>query len=100
VRWFRGRTIHLLAVRLSLPLVGSKDPDMVKQPSGTPGFSGTPWPPLIVLVAFGWQLNTSHASSHGPIAFALLIVASIWLWWSERKAAGRKFATEDLREFR
>ena len=59
-----------------------------------------PWPPLIVLVAFGWQLNTAHASPHGPIAFALLIVAAIWLWWSERKAAGRKFTTEDLRELR
>jgi hypothetical protein len=50
-----------------------------------------PWPPLIVLVAFGRQLNTSHASPHGPIAFALLIVAAIWLWWSERKAAGRRY---------
>jgi hypothetical protein len=40
-----------------------------------------PWPPLIVLVAFGWELQTSHAALHGPIAFALLVVASVWLWW-------------------
>jgi hypothetical protein len=50
-----------------------------------------------VLLAFGWQLNTAHASPHGPFAFALLIVAAIWLWWSERKAAHRKFTAEDLR---
>ena len=46
-----------------------------------------PWPPLVVLVAFGWELQTSHASLHGPIAFALLIVASAWLWWAERRRA-------------
>jgi membrane protein implicated in regulation of membrane protease activity len=56
-----------------------------------------PWPPLLVLLAFGWQPNTAHASPHGPIAFALLIVAAIWLWWAERKAAHRKFTAEDLR---
>jgi hypothetical protein len=39
-----------------------------------------PWPPLVVLVAFGWELQTSHAAPHGPIAFALLAVASVWLW--------------------
>jgi hypothetical protein len=39
------------------------------------------WPPLIVLVAFGWELQTSHASPHGPIAFTLLVVASVWLWF-------------------
>jgi hypothetical protein len=36
-------------------------------------------------------------STDGPIAFALLIVTAIWLWWVERKAAHRKFTTEDLR---
>ena len=46
-----------------------------------------PWPPLVLLVAFGWELQTSHASLHGPIAFALLIVASAWLWWAERRRA-------------
>lgn len=44
-----------------------------------------PWPPLIVLIAFGWELQTSHAAMHGPIAFALLIVASAWLWWVRRR---------------
>jgi len=43
--------------------------------------------PLIVLLAFGWELQTSHASPNGPIAFALLIVAAIWMWWSDRRAA-------------
>ena len=49
-----------------------------------------PWPPLAVLLAFGWQLNAAHASPHGPIAFALLIVAAVWLWWSERRSASLK----------
>jgi hypothetical protein len=44
------------------------------------------WPPLIVLLAFGWELQTSHASPNGPIAFGLLIVAAVWMWWSERRA--------------
>ena len=44
-----------------------------------------PWPPLIVLIAFGWELQTSHAAMHGPIAFALLVVASAWLWWVRRR---------------
>ena len=43
------------------------------------------WPPLIVLVAFGWELQTSHAALHGPTAFALLVVASAWLWWIRRR---------------
>lgn len=47
--------------------------------------AGTWWPPLVVLVAFGWVLQTSHASPYGPIAFSLLIVAAVWLWWSERQ---------------
>jgi len=45
-------------------------------------------------------VSRTRPCPHGPIAFALLIVAAIWLWWSERKAAGRKFTTEDLRELR
>jgi hypothetical protein len=45
-----------------------------------------PWPPLLILVAFGWELQTSHASPHGPIAFVLLIIASAWLWWAQRRA--------------
>jgi hypothetical protein len=42
------------------------------------------WANMAVLVAFGWELQTAHSSPHGPIAFALLIVASGWLWWSRR----------------
>ena len=38
-----------------------------------------PGPPLLILVAFGWELQTSHASPHGPIAFVLLIIAAAWL---------------------
>ena len=48
-----------------------------------------PWPPLLVLVAFGWELQTSHAAPHGPIAFALLAVASVWLWLVRRRRAPR-----------
>jgi hypothetical protein len=43
------------------------------------------WVNMAVLVAFGWELQTSHAAPHGPIAFALLIVASGWLWWTRRR---------------
>jgi hypothetical protein len=41
-----------------------------------------PWPVFLLVLAFGWQLQTSHASPHGPIAFALLIAAALWLRWS------------------
>lgn len=52
------------------------------------GLSGrAPWPALVLLLGFGWQLNTSHASPHGPIAFGLLIVASLWTWWWRRRRA-------------
>ncbi|HEY7578639.1 MAG TPA: hypothetical protein VH855_13680, partial [Acetobacteraceae bacterium] len=47
----------------------------------------TAWPPLIVMVAFGWELQTSHAALHGPIAFALLAAAAAWLWWVRRRHA-------------
>lgn len=39
-----------------------------------------PWPPLVILVAFGWELQLSHASYHGPIAFGLLIISAAWIW--------------------
>jgi hypothetical protein len=45
-----------------------------------------PWPALIVLIAFGWELQTSHASPHGPLAFSLLVVAALWMGWSARRA--------------
>jgi hypothetical protein len=46
-----------------------------------------PWPPLVLLLAFGWQLQISHASPHGPLAFSLLIVAALWIWRSARQTA-------------
>ncbi|MDP1748485.1 MAG: hypothetical protein Q8L22_03430, partial [Reyranella sp.] len=45
----------------------------------------TGWLNMAVLVAFGWELQTAHASPHGPIAFALLIVAAAWLWGARRR---------------
>jgi hypothetical protein len=42
------------------------------------------WPALVLLLAFGWQLQTSHASPNGPIAFGLLILSALWIWWSGR----------------
>jgi len=45
-----------------------------------------PWPSLILLVGFGWELQLTHAMPHGPIAFSLLIVAALWMAWSERRA--------------
>jgi hypothetical protein len=44
-----------------------------------------PWPPLILLVAFGWELQVSHTMPHGPIAFGLLIVAAFWIWWKRQQ---------------
>jgi len=47
-----------------------------------------PLPPLIFLAAFGWQLQISHASPHGPLAFGFLIAAVLWMrWWERRKPA-------------
>ena len=37
------------------------------------------WGPLVLLAAFGWILQTAHASPHGPLAFALLILAAAWM---------------------
>jgi hypothetical protein len=45
-----------------------------------------PWPALLLLLGFGWQIFTSHASPHGPIGFALLIAAALWIWLAERRA--------------
>ncbi len=44
------------------------------------------WPPLVLLVVFGWELQLSHAAYHGPIAFAVLIVAALWLRLRPRKS--------------
>jgi hypothetical protein len=47
-----------------------------------------PWPALILLVAFGWELQVSHTMPHGPIAFGLLIISALWVWWSGRRPKG------------
>ena len=46
-----------------------------------------PWPALALLLAFGWELHTSHASPHGPIAFSLLIASALWIWRSAQPAS-------------
>lgn len=53
-----------------------------------------PWPALLLLVAFGWELQLSHTMPHGPIAFALLIVSAFWIWWKGRTAATDPCAPE------
>ncbi len=40
---------------------------------------------LVLLVAFGWELQLSHASFHGPIAFGLLVIAAFWIWWADKR---------------
>ncbi|HRV96805.1 MAG TPA: hypothetical protein P5526_31915 [Anaerolineae bacterium] len=44
-----------------------------------------PWPPLVILVAFGWELQVSHTAFHGPIAFGFLIIAAAWMWWATKR---------------
>jgi hypothetical protein len=39
-----------------------------------------PWQPLVILIAFGWEIQLSHASYHGPIAFSLLIISAAWIY--------------------
>lgn len=46
-----------------------------------------PWPALILLLAFGWELQLSHTAFHGPIAFALLIAAALWVRWRSKHPA-------------
>lgn len=43
-----------------------------------------PWPALALLVAFGWIIQTSHASPYGPIGFTLLAIAGAWIGLSGR----------------
>lgn len=43
-----------------------------------------PWLALILLVAFGWELQLSHTMPHGPIASTLLILSALWIWWKGR----------------
>lgn len=37
------------------------------------------WPPALLLVGFGWELQMSHTMPHGPIAFVLLAAAAVWI---------------------
>jgi hypothetical protein len=43
------------------------------------------WLPAVLLLAFGYQLQVSHAAPHGPIAFALLIAAAGAMRWQQRQ---------------
>ncbi len=40
-----------------------------------------PWPPLLILIAFGWELQRGHPSYDGPIAFSLLIISATWIYF-------------------
>jgi hypothetical protein len=44
-----------------------------------------PWPSLLLLLGFGWVLQISHASYHGPVAFGFLILAGLWIWRANHK---------------
>jgi hypothetical protein len=44
-----------------------------------------PWPSLLLLIGFGWELQMSHTMPHGPIAFTLLIVAALWMHFAKRR---------------
>ncbi|MEA2689055.1 MAG: hypothetical protein QOD51_1662 [Candidatus Eremiobacteraeota bacterium] len=45
-----------------------------------------PWPALVLLILFGWQLEISHTAMHGPVAFGLLTIAGVWLWFGQQRA--------------
>jgi hypothetical protein len=45
--------------------------------------------PLLLLVAFGWEVQLSHAALHGPTGFGLLAVASVWIWFRRGQPAPR-----------
>ncbi len=40
---------------------------------------------LLLLVAFGWELQLSHTNPHGPIAFACLALAAFLIWRADRR---------------
>jgi hypothetical protein len=37
--------------------------------------------PLLIVAAFGWTLQISHAALHRPMAFGLLVIAEVWIWF-------------------
>jgi hypothetical protein len=51
-----------------------------------------PWPSLLLLVGFGWELQMSHTMPHGPIAFALLIASTLWIKLADRRGRPRPSA--------
>ena len=52
------------------------------------------WLEAALLIGFGWELQVAHASYHGPIAFALLAIASgLWLARKRPPAANLSPAT-------
>jgi hypothetical protein len=59
-----------------------------------------PWPALLLLLGFGWQIFTSHASPHGPIGFGLLILAALWIWFAERRSVAKPAHTGPSRIYR
>ncbi len=46
-----------------------------------------PWPTVLLLVGFGWELQLSHTMPHGPIAFGLLLIAAAWIWFARVRGA-------------
>lgn len=48
------------------------------------------WPALMLLVGFGWEIQVSHASPHGPIGFTLLALAGVLIWRGQRRSARRR----------
>ncbi|MEP9367034.1 hypothetical protein [Xanthobacter sp. VNH20] len=52
-----------------------------------------PWPALILLIAFGWEIQTSHASPHGPLGFLFLALAAAWIRLAGAAPARRGLAT-------
>ena len=44
-----------------------------------------PWPALILLIGFGWELQMSHTAFHGPIAFTLLIASALWIRFGSKR---------------
>jgi hypothetical protein len=46
------------------------------------------WLSAVLLLGFGWELQTAHAAPYGPIAFTLLILVTLSVWWTERRRAG------------
>jgi hypothetical protein len=45
--------------------------------------------PLVLLVAFGWEVQLTHAAVHGPIGFGLLAVAATWIRLRGNVGTGR-----------